>query len=339
MARARSFKARAHRETAKREDARLRERLDRATDDTRAERSRAASKCSEAAARCDAARAVYRESRKERNDLRKLVKEYRLIHRAEIARVSGERKKAGATTRRAESDDEVRSNLPPELLPSFERMKRAIKASPRMSRTEAFLQWAHDHPSEVFADDEALLEQGARKQAKQKRRSAYHPIADASPPPEEDYFAQFATANPSGLVALGWLSRLELVGGREVRVPRGTLLAYDPSRKRGGLAIVFGVRTSRARAPDGAAKEYARTHWGQSGAWGISTGDMPVPKKGTPSTGIARVVYTTKKGGDRALTDYDHPFEKELPRYVKCGASTFQILGGSYRVTEHGIVG
>ncbi len=42
--------------------------------------------------------------------------------------------------RQAESDDEVRSNIPPELVALFERVKRGIKASPRMSRTEAFLQ-------------------------------------------------------------------------------------------------------------------------------------------------------------------------------------------------------
>ena len=41
--------------------------------------------------------------------------------------------------RQAESDDEVRSNIPPELVALFERVKRGIKASPRMSRTESFL--------------------------------------------------------------------------------------------------------------------------------------------------------------------------------------------------------
>jgi hypothetical protein len=48
--------------------------------------------------------------------------------------------------RRAESDDEVRSNLPADLVALFERVKGGIKASPRMSRTEVFLQYAEEHP-------------------------------------------------------------------------------------------------------------------------------------------------------------------------------------------------
>lgn len=41
--------------------------------------------------------------------------------------------------RQAESNDEVRGNIPPELVALFERVKRGIKASPRMPWTEAFL--------------------------------------------------------------------------------------------------------------------------------------------------------------------------------------------------------
>lgn len=53
--------------------------------------------------------------------------------------------------RRAESDDSVRRNLPAELVPVFDKIKRSIKAGPRRTRTEAFLEWAHEHPAEVLA--------------------------------------------------------------------------------------------------------------------------------------------------------------------------------------------
>jgi hypothetical protein len=56
-----------------------------------------------------------------------------------------------AKERRRESDDEVRSNLPPELHRVWEQVKRTIKAGPRTTRTEAFLEWAESNPGEVVA--------------------------------------------------------------------------------------------------------------------------------------------------------------------------------------------
>jgi hypothetical protein len=52
--------------------------------------------------------------------------------------------------RRQEDDDRVRSNLPAELLPVFERVKRRIKGSARRTRTEEFLEWAQENPDEVL---------------------------------------------------------------------------------------------------------------------------------------------------------------------------------------------
>lgn len=51
----------------------------------------------------------------------------------------------------AESDDEVRRNIPAELEPVFDRVRRQIKGSARRSRTEAFLEWAEANPDEVLA--------------------------------------------------------------------------------------------------------------------------------------------------------------------------------------------
>jgi hypothetical protein len=52
--------------------------------------------------------------------------------------------------RRQESDDEVRSNLPADMVRVFERVRKHIKGSPRKTRTEAFFQWAEENPAEVF---------------------------------------------------------------------------------------------------------------------------------------------------------------------------------------------
>lgn len=60
-----------------------------------------------------------------------------------------ERARVTARERLGESDDSVRSNLDAHLVPIFDRVRKTIHASPRMSRTEAFLHWAHEHPTEI----------------------------------------------------------------------------------------------------------------------------------------------------------------------------------------------
>lgn len=58
--------------------------------------------------------------------------------------------------KRSESDDAVRANLDAAQLIVWERVKRRIRASEYMSRTEAFLQWLAEHPdetAEILADD------------------------------------------------------------------------------------------------------------------------------------------------------------------------------------------
>lgn len=59
----------------------------------------------------------------------------------------------------SESDDSVRHNLPPELVPVFDRVRVAVRGKPGMSRTEAFLHWVHDNPDQVHA---MLYEQAER---------------------------------------------------------------------------------------------------------------------------------------------------------------------------------
>lgn len=52
--------------------------------------------------------------------------------------------------RKSESDDEVRTNIPHEMIALFERVRTKIKATPGMSRSEAMAQYAHDHPDELL---------------------------------------------------------------------------------------------------------------------------------------------------------------------------------------------
>ena len=59
--------------------------------------------------------------------------------------------KARRAERRSESDDEVRHNIPAELVPVFDKMRGQIKPSDRRTRTEAFLQWVHDNEDEAHA--------------------------------------------------------------------------------------------------------------------------------------------------------------------------------------------
>jgi len=65
------------------------------------------------------------------------------------------RRKVTSGERRAESDDEIRGNIPRELLPAFEKYRRVPreaaqwKATPRATRTDAFLQWAHENSAQV----------------------------------------------------------------------------------------------------------------------------------------------------------------------------------------------
>lgn len=71
--------------------------------------------------------------------------------------------------RRQEDDDRVRSNLPPELLPVFERVKRKIKGSARRSRTEEFLEWAQENPDEVLQEQQNQADEYLKELVKAER--------------------------------------------------------------------------------------------------------------------------------------------------------------------------
>jgi hypothetical protein len=77
---------------------------------------------------------------------------------------------ASVREKHGESTESVRTDLPPELRPVWDRMQRHIKATPRASRLEMFLHWVHDNSqdveriqNEVLAADVGKLEREARE--------------------------------------------------------------------------------------------------------------------------------------------------------------------------------
>jgi hypothetical protein len=87
-------------------------------------------------------------------------------HRAKHAR------KHRAAERRSESDDEVRANIPAELVAIFDRVRSKVRGSPGLSRTEAFTHWIEEHPDEVWRiHEEQAAAELARLLREQKRQS------------------------------------------------------------------------------------------------------------------------------------------------------------------------
>ncbi len=130
-----------------------------------------------ARAACDGRKATIRENVKSavaraRAELKE-EKRYQREIRGIDQRQRKERPKSTAAERRGESDDQVRDNIPPDLVPLFERVKRQIKGSDRETRTESFLRYAEENPGEVAAaigrEAEKEIARLQREEAKESR--------------------------------------------------------------------------------------------------------------------------------------------------------------------------
>lgn len=104
----------------------------------------------------------------------------------QIERSNRERRReivrAGARVRESESDDEVRGNIPPELVALFERVKGRIRGGDRRTRTEAFLHYAEENPREVLASIEDESEAQLRdlqRQALAAEKALKRPLSRA----------------------------------------------------------------------------------------------------------------------------------------------------------------
>lgn len=73
-------------------------------------------------------------------------------HAKALARVAkhAERKVESARVARRESDDEVRGNLPADLVPVWTALGRKLPSKAKKSRTEGFLDWVEENPEEVL---------------------------------------------------------------------------------------------------------------------------------------------------------------------------------------------
>lgn len=96
--------------------------------------------------------AQLREERRLQAQLRRLASD---AHRRQ--------KRTTGRERLQEDDDAVRSNLPPELVPVFDRVRKQIKGGPRTTRTEAFLQWAEENPGDVLEHQQHDAELAVKK--------------------------------------------------------------------------------------------------------------------------------------------------------------------------------
>jgi hypothetical protein len=159
------------------------------------------------------------------------------VFQAQVKRASKPVKLAPGTGRKRaaerarESDDEVRNNTERELWPVWEKVKHKFKGSPRMTRTEAFAHWMHDHPADVekilYADHDdsikdlikaeaeqrAHLHQPAAKRAKVPRLKRALAAEAFTPAPEVEPWDEPTDANPSG--PLDWDEQVDEAERRE----------------------------------------------------------------------------------------------------------------------------
>jgi len=110
-------------------------------------------------------------AKRERDEERRFAAELVRLERGAKESEKERRKSARRGERRAESDDEVRSNLEPELVFLFERVKKTIRGTDRRTRTEAFRQYAEENPGEVYAAQEAEAEKALRRDVRKARRA------------------------------------------------------------------------------------------------------------------------------------------------------------------------
>lgn len=108
---------------------------------------------------------------KRRRELGQELELEKLVRAGDRRHVKGS-VRSTAKERAEESDDAVRANIPDDLVPVFNRHRRHIRASPRRTRTEAFLEWAAENPGEVLAEQSAGLDQEIRRMVAEHNRQA-----------------------------------------------------------------------------------------------------------------------------------------------------------------------
>lgn len=129
--------------------------------------------------------------------------------------------------------------------------------------------------------------------------------------------------------------------------PRGghRVLGRHPT-KAAALAQERAIQAStRKRRKNPGAPGYRALHWGRGGE-GFSHASVPDPARDNPDGlvligELSVVEYITRKGFDPAEgVEYVHEFEGRLPKlYVGRNDGRLYVVGGTYRVSAHGIIG
>lgn len=141
-------------------------------DRQRAQKAAAKAACDLATSKAKALRDPIARARAERQAEQSYQRDMRRIARLQREREHAQRKRRGGVVRaspRQETDQEVRGNIPPELVPLFNRVRGQIRGSDRISRTEAFLHYAEEHPGEQW---DALEDRIDATIAEMERRQA-----------------------------------------------------------------------------------------------------------------------------------------------------------------------
>jgi len=102
-------------------------------------------------------------ARGEYTEARTLVRQVRNADKRNVVQRSTKRERS------QEDDDRVRSNLPAELVPVFDKVAKRIKGSAKRTRTEAFLEWAEENPDEILAVQQARADAELRALLKEQR--------------------------------------------------------------------------------------------------------------------------------------------------------------------------
>jgi hypothetical protein len=220
---------------------------------------------------------------------------------------------AKARERRAESDDEVRANIPPELAYLFERVKRQIKGSPRRTRTEEFLEYAESHPDEELAAIEdktdALI---AELEARQRRANPRRPPA----------------AWWDGCIAR--VAAAAKATGTRVREPRAVCGAawwqLSPQKRGAIVRKLEGSKDARLRAAAASLARAEKRHAGKRN-------NAPCPLRLSNPREVVKIIYLEQKPGDPEPFEYEHDFEGDPPRLEMRGGKA-QLRGGSYRTRD-----
>jgi hypothetical protein len=162
-------------------------------------------------------------ARNKREEEQRYQAEMRSIGRTVKSREAERRGRTKRSERLSQSDDEVRGNIEPHLIPLWEKTKRQIRGSERMSRTDAFHQYVEEHPEEVWEVQEQAVERELAELAVQEGASA----AAKKPRRRRRVQTQFTTPFGAQLTEYTPRTRQEQLDGA---VARGLTVAREATK-------------------------------------------------------------------------------------------------------------